>query len=84
MVFVGVSNPPSATWPNPGPYGNPTTFPNTIITNTSLVREKPYLYVDSNTNYFVMVPNLETNSLGTTLAWPHTRSFRPHQPVLSG
>ncbi len=59
MVFVGVSNPPYGTWPSP-PY--------TIITNTPLVREKPYLYVDGNTNYFVMVPNLKTNSLGTTWA----------------
>ena len=57
MVFVGVSNPPSGNWPSP-PY--------TIITNTPLVREKPYLYVDSNTNFFVRVPNLRTNSLGTT------------------
>jgi hypothetical protein len=59
MVFVGVSNPPSGTWPSPQ-Y--------TVITNTPLVREKPYLYVDSNTNFFVMVPNLKTNSLGTTWA----------------
>ena len=59
MVFVGVSNSPSGTWPSPQ-Y--------TVITNTPLVREKPYLYVDSNTNYFVMVPNLETNSMGTTWA----------------
>ncbi len=59
MVFVGVSNPPSGTWPS---------TPYTVITNTPLVREKPYLYVDSNTNYFVLVPNLETNSLGTTWA----------------
>src|SRR5271165_4804312 len=40
----------------------------TVITNTPLIREKPYLYVDSNTNYFVRVPNLVTNSLGTTWA----------------
>jgi hypothetical protein len=59
MVFVGVSNPPSGTWPG---------TPYTVITNTPLVREKPYLYVDSNTNYFVLVPNLETNSWGTTWA----------------
>ena len=59
MVFVGVSNPPSGNWPSP-PY--------TIITNSPLVREKPYLYVDSNTNFFVRVPNLSTNSLGTTWA----------------
>jgi len=59
MVFVGVSNPPVGTWPSP-PY--------TVITNTPLVREKPYLYVDSHTNFFVMVPNLQTNGLGTTWA----------------
>ncbi len=59
MVFVGVSNPPAGTWPG---------TPYTVITNTPMVREKPYLYVDSNTNFFVMVPGLETNSLGTTWA----------------
>lgn len=66
MVFVGVSNPPSGTWPG---------TPYTVITNTPLVREKPYLYVDSNTNYFVMVPNLKTNSLGTTWASGPTPGF---------
>lgn len=60
FVFVGDSPTPPLGWP-----GWPN---NTIITNTPLVREKPYLYVDSNTNYFVMVPNLKTNSLGTTWA----------------
>jgi hypothetical protein len=59
MVFVGVSNPPSGSWPNP-PY--------TVLTNTPLIREKPYLYEDVNSNFFVVVPNLETNSLGTTWA----------------
>ena len=59
MVFVGVSNPPSGTWPG---------TPFTVITNTPLIREKPYLYVDSSTNYYVMVPALMTNSLGTTWA----------------
>jgi len=59
MVFVGVSNPPFGTWPGP-PY--------TIITNTPLIREKPYLCVDGNTNFFVMVPALRTNSLGTSWA----------------
>ena len=59
MVFVGVSNPPSGTWPG---------TPYTVITNTPLIREKPYLYVDSNTNFFVMVPALRTNSFGTTWA----------------
>jgi len=59
MVFVGDSNPPSGTWPSSAI---------TIVTNTPLVREKPYLYVDSNTNFFVMVPALRTNSLGTSWA----------------
>jgi hypothetical protein len=59
MVFVGVSNAPSGTWPG---------TPYTVVTNTPLICEKPYLYVDGNTNFFVMVPNLETNSLGTTWA----------------
>ena len=59
MVFVGVSNPPSGTWPG---------TPYTVVTNTPLIREKPYLYVDGNTNFLVMVPNLETNSSGTTWA----------------
>jgi hypothetical protein len=57
MVFVGVSIPPSGSWPG-------SKF--TVITNTPLIREKPYLSLDSNTNFVVMVPNLETNSSGTT------------------
>jgi len=59
FVFVGDSSPPSGTWP---------TKVYTVITNTPLIREKPYLYVDSNPNYFVMVPNLRTNSQGITWA----------------
>jgi hypothetical protein len=59
MVFVGVSNPPVGTWPS-SVY--------TVVTNTPLIREKPYLSLDTNGNYVVMVPNLETNSLGITWA----------------
>ena len=59
MVFVGVSNPPVGTWP---------TKVYTVITNTPLIREKPYLYLDNNGNYAVMVPALQTNSFGTTWA----------------
>ncbi len=67
MVFVGVSNAPSGTWPG---------TPYTVITNTPLVREKPYLSMDSNTNYFVMVPTLQTNTLGTTWATGPTPEFQ--------
>jgi autotransporter-associated beta strand protein len=59
MVFVGDSNPPAGTWPSKA-Y--------TVITNTPLIAEKPYLYFDTNGNYAVMVPALETNSIGTTWA----------------
>ena len=59
MVFVGVSNPPSGNWPH---------LPYTVIANAPLIREKPYLFVDANANYAVMVPDLETNCSGTTWA----------------
>ena len=68
MVFVGVVNPPAGAWPKE-PY--------TVIAQTPLIREKPYLFIDSDGNYFVMVPNLETNgtrgitwSKGTTPGTP--------------
>ena len=57
MVFVGVTNPPVGTWP---------TKPFTTVTNTPVIAEKPYLYLDTNGNYNVMVPALETSSHGTT------------------
>lgn len=57
MVFVGVSNPPAGTWPG-------SVF--TTITNTPLIAEKPYLCLDTNANYAVMVPAVQTNSFGTT------------------
>lgn len=52
MVFVGVANPPAGAWPDP-PY--------TVIAQTPLVREKPYLFIDGGGRFFVMVPSLETN-----------------------
>jgi len=57
MVFVGVSTPPAGTWPG-------SKF--TVITNTPAIPEKPYLSIDNNSNFVVMVPNLRTNSIGTT------------------
>jgi len=52
MVFVGVNHPPRETWPAP-PY--------TVIVQTPVIREKPYLFIDDDGNYFVMIPDLETN-----------------------
>jgi hypothetical protein len=57
MVFVGVPNPPEGEWPTP-PY--------TKIVQTPIVREKPYLQIDSSGNYSVRVPSLRTNSTGIT------------------
>ena len=56
MVFVGDINPPSgSSWPKP---------PFTVVTDTPVVREKPYLIIDGSNNYSVVVPALKRNSRG--------------------
>src|SRR5215469_17037065 len=57
MVFVGVRSPPEGEWPKP-PY--------TKVAETPIVREKPFLQVDSSGNYSVRVPSVSTNSSGIT------------------
>lgn len=57
MVFVGDTNPPAGSFPNP-PY--------TVVNQAPVVREKPFLYVDSSGAYQVFVPALGTNTNGTT------------------
>jgi len=58
MFFLGDVNPPSGNWPDP---------PFTVIPETPIVREKPFLFVDKKGNYFVMIPELKrTASVGTT------------------
>lgn len=60
MVFVGVVNPPAGAWPNP-PY--------TVVEKTPLMREKPFLCLDSAGNFVVQVPALQTEgSIGTSWA----------------
>ncbi len=59
MVFVGDWNLPSGTWPG-SKY--------TIITNTPVICEKPFLSLDSNSNFVVVVPNLRTNCIGISWA----------------
>ncbi|HEU4321838.1 MAG TPA: coagulation factor 5/8 type domain-containing protein [Roseiflexaceae bacterium] len=59
MVFVGVVNAPAGNWPSP-PY--------TKIAQTPIVREKPFLTIDSSGNWGVRVPSLRTNSSGITWA----------------
>jgi hypothetical protein len=59
QVFVGDTGAPGNSFPNP-PY--------TTVATTPVVREKPFLYVDSTGAYQVFVPALRTNSSGTTWA----------------
>ncbi|WP_433206450.1 ricin-type beta-trefoil lectin domain protein [Dactylosporangium sp. CS-047395] len=59
QVFVGATGAPGNSFPNP-PY--------TTVGTAPVVREKPFLYVDSAGAYQVFVPALRTNSSGTTWA----------------
>jgi hypothetical protein len=55
MVFVGVKNAPEGEWPHPA-Y--------TKVSSVPIVREKPFLYIDTADNYSVRVPALKSNSSG--------------------
>lgn len=57
MVFVGNRGNPSGTWPKP-PY--------TFVDQTPVIREKPYLTIDSGGNYSVVAPTVRQNAQGTT------------------
>jgi hypothetical protein len=59
MVFVGDINVPAGTFPNP-PY--------TVVKQTPIIREKPYLCASRSGRYFVFVPALQTNTQGVTWA----------------
>ncbi|MCT2588871.1 coagulation factor 5/8 type domain-containing protein [Streptomyces sp. N2-109] len=56
MVFSGVQGAPAQSFPDP-PY--------TTLATTPLSREKPFLYLDG-ADYRVFLPELRTNSSGTT------------------
>jgi hypothetical protein len=55
MVFVGNKSEPAPSWPKP-PYS--------ITANTPRVREKPFLFLDGNGQYLVMVPSMKLDSKG--------------------
>jgi hypothetical protein len=57
MVFVGVPHPPAGEWPMP-PY--------TKVDETPIVREKPFLQVDSAGSMSVRIPSLRNRSVGIT------------------
>jgi hypothetical protein len=63
MAFVGVTNPPPGEWPKPA-Y--------TVVAQTPLIREKPYLFIDEKGHYAVRVPALHTQ--GTVgISWATAR-----------
>ncbi len=57
MVFVGIPNPPAGQWPVP-PY--------TEVSETPIIREKPFLQADKAGNLSVRIPSLRTRSVGIT------------------
>ena len=57
MVFVGVNNPPSGSRPDRS---------HTVIDNSQVIAEKPYLFIDNHENYFVAIPELHANTQGIT------------------
>ncbi len=59
MVFVGTANAPANTFPDP-PY--------TSIPATPVIREKPFLTIDSRGTFHVFVPALRARSEGTSWA----------------
>jgi hypothetical protein len=58
MVFVGVPHPPVGEWPD---------RPFTKVDDTPIVREKPFLEVDSKGRWSVRVPALRIHSVG--ISW---------------
>lgn len=63
MVFSGVIGAPPQTFATSDPRSVPD---NTVLSTTPASREKPFIYVDSSSNYNVFVPTLQTNSSGAT------------------
>lgn len=68
MVFVGTTNPPTGTWP---------AQPYTVIERTPPVREKPYLTIDAENQFMVVVPPLRTDHRGTS--WNESAPQPPTQ-----
>ncbi len=59
MVFVGCENAPNGTFPDPA-Y--------TVVNETPVIREKPYLILDKSGKYSLFVPALRVNAQGVSWA----------------
>lgn len=57
MVFVGSTGTPAANFPNPS---------HTVVEESPVVREKPFLYIDGAGEYRVFVPDLRRDAVGTS------------------
>ncbi len=55
LAFVGDVGAPAMNWPR---------VSYSVVDKTPVIREKPYLYIDKDGNYFVRVPVLKTDSQG--------------------
>jgi hypothetical protein len=64
QVFSGVVGAPAQCFPGQKSCGGPYT----TLATSPVTREAPYLYIDSNGNYNVFVPAIQTNSAGATWA----------------
>jgi hypothetical protein len=71
MVFLGVTNPPGGAWPD-RPY--------TVIDQTPVIREKPYLFIDDSGHYFVMVPDLQVRG-SSGITWSGGATPGTPQPI---
>jgi hypothetical protein len=68
MVFAGTLRPPAGSWPE-APY--------TVIEQTPVIREKPYLVIDPEGRYSVAVPHFRRGgTVGTTWASGTTPGIR--------
>jgi hypothetical protein len=63
MVFVGDTGAPSQSFPSP---------PDTMVSTTPTVDEKPYLYIDSSGTWDVFVPSNRTNAQGASWSGGNT------------
>ena len=58
QVFSGVVGAPAQNFPSSNQY--------TTLATSPVTREAPYLYVDASGHYWVFVPSVQSNSMGTT------------------
>jgi len=71
MVFVGSTGVPGQSFPSP---------PDTTVSQTPTVDEKPYLYIDSSGNWDVFVPSNRTSAQGVSWASGNTPASPPGWP----